>query len=96
MQVKYSPESVRDLHRLYDFVAVKNPLSARRIALDIQEGVEKLKSFPQIGLPVSRAPDPNSIRDLYVGKYTVRYLISDVETLYILRIWHNKEEEKDL
>jgi ABC-type dipeptide/oligopeptide/nickel transport system ATPase component len=37
---------------------VKNPFTARRIAIDLQEGVDKLKQFPKIGLPVLKAPDP--------------------------------------
>lgn len=93
--VKYSPESIKDLQRVIEFVEVKNPYAARRIAIDLQEGVSKLKQFPQIGLPVTNAPDPEKIRDLYVGDYTVRYLIAE-DTLYILRVWHNKENEKDL
>ena len=93
--VRYAPESIEDLQRVVDFVEVKNPYAARRIAIDLQEGVSRLKQFPQIGLPVIKAPDPEKIRDLYVSDYTVRYLITD-ETIYILRVWHNKENEKSL
>ena len=96
MKLKYSPESVSDLQRLHDFVAHKNPLSARKIAVEIQQAAEKLKLFPQVGLPVSRAESPELIRDLYVGNYTLRYLISSGELIYVLRVWHNKEIEKDL
>ena len=96
MKLKYSPESVSDLKRVYDFIAQKSSLSARKIAIEIQEAAEKLKLFPQIGLPVSMAENPELIRDLYVGNYTIRYLISSDEVIYILRIWHNKEIEKDL
>ena len=95
MKVKYSPESVGDLQRVVEFVENKNPYTARRIAIDLQEGVERLKQFPQIGLPVLKAADPEQLRDLYVGDYTVRYLITD-EVIYILRIWHGKESEKNL
>ena len=95
MKVKYSPQSVSDLQRVVEFVENKNPYTARRIAIDPQEGVERLKQFPQIGLPVLKAADPEQLRDLYVGDYTVRYLISD-EVIYILRIWHGKENEKNL
>jgi len=96
MKVRYSPKSVKDLQRLHGFVAEKSLLSARKIAIEIQEGVEKLKSFPKIGLPVAKAPTPDLIRDLYVGNYTLRYQISSLELIHILRIWHNKEIEKDL
>ena len=95
MKVRYSPESVDDLQRVVEFVEAKNPFAARRIAIDLQEGVAKLKQFPKIGLPVLKASDPEQIRDLYTGGYTVRYLIAG-EIIYILRIWHNKENEKNL
>ena len=95
MNVKYSPESIEDLQRVVEFLENKNPFAARRIAIDLQEGVQKLKQFSQIGLPVLKASDSERIRDLYVGQYTVRYLITD-ELIYILRIWHGKENDKNL
>ena len=95
MKVKYSQESISDLQRVVEFVENKNPYAARRIAIDLQEGVEKLKQFPLIGLPVLKAPDPEKMRDLYVGDYTLRYLIAN-EVIYILRIWHGRENEKNL
>ena len=95
MKINYSPESIEDLIRLRAFIETENPLAARRIANTILEGVEKLKIFPGMGLPVHLAPDPEIIRDLYIGQYTIRYLLSK-KRVYILRIWHGKEIEKDL
>lgn len=95
MKIRYSPESIGDLQRVVEFVEVKNPFAARRIAIDLQEGVDKLKQFPKIGLPVLKASDPEQIRDLYIGDYTLRYLVTN-EIIYILRIWHSKENEKNL
>ena len=95
MKVKYSTESIDDLQRVVEFVESKNPYAARRIAINLQEGVDRLKQFPQIGLPVLKAADPEKTRDLYVDGYTIRYLITD-RVIYILRVWHDKESEKDL
>ena len=95
MKINYSPESIEDLIRLRAFIETENPLAARRIANMILEGVEKLRIFPRMGLPVHLAPDPEFIRDLYIGQYTIRYLLSKI-SVYILRIWHGKEIEKDL
>jgi plasmid stabilization system protein ParE len=95
MKVRYSLESINDLQRVVEFVEVKNPFAARRIAIDLQEGIDKLKQFPKIGLPVLKAPDPEQTRDLYLGQYTVRYHLTN-KIIYILRIWHNKENEKNL
>lgn len=94
MKIKYSPKAINDLHRVVEFVESKNPYAARRIAVDLQEGIAKLKSFPQIGLPVLKAPDPERVRDLYINNYTVRYILNQ-DAIYILRVWHHKEHEKD-
>jgi len=95
LKVKYSAESINDLQRLVKFLENKNLYAARRAAIDIQEGVARLKEFPQIGLPVQKAENPEQLRDYYLGDYTVRYLITD-DVIYILRIWHGKENEKNV
>ena len=95
MKITYSPEAIEDLQRVVEFVELKNPFAARRIAIDLQEGLEKLKQFPLVGLPVINAFDPEQIRDLYVSNYTVRYLVES-KRIHILRVWHNKENEKNL
>ena len=95
MNLRFSPEAVDDLARLRDFIEEKNPSAAQRIARDLLLGMEKLKVFPEIGLKVDRAFEPQRIRDLFIGRYTVRYLIGEGE-IVILRLWHSKEHEKDL
>jgi plasmid stabilization system protein ParE len=95
MNLRFSPEAVDDLVRLRDFIEEKNPSAALRIARDLLLGMEKLKVFPEIGLKVDRAFEPQRIRDLFIGTYTVRYLIGEDE-IVILRLWHSKEHEKDL
>jgi plasmid stabilization system protein ParE len=95
MRIKYAIEAIHDLERLRAFVEIKNPHAARRIAAELLDGIGNLASFPELGLPVRRAPDPNVIRDLFVGKYTVRYLRQE-KSIIVLRVWHGKEAEKDL
>ncbi len=95
MNLRFSPEAVDDLVRLRKFIEEKNPTAAQRTAKDLLLGLEKLKVFPEIGLKVERAFEPQRIRDLFVGNYTVRYLIGDGE-IVVLRIWHGKENGKDL
>ena len=94
MRIRYAVEAIHDLERLRAFVESKNPHAARRIAAEILDGIENLAVFPDMGLPVRRAPDPKLIRDLFVGNYTVRYLREE-NSITILRIWHGRESEKD-
>jgi plasmid stabilization system protein ParE len=49
MRIRYSPEPIEDLQRVVEFVEDKNPYAARRIAIDLQEGMDRLKQFPEIG-----------------------------------------------
>lgn len=95
MKISYTPEAIDDLARLRDFIAVKNPMAAQRIAHELLAGIEKLKVFPKMGIGVTRAPDPEIIRDLFVGQYIVRYYLKSTEVI-ILRLWHDKEIERDL
>lgn len=95
MRIRFTVEAIHDLERLRAFVESKNPHAARRIAAEILDGIENLARFPDMGLPVTRAPNPKLIRDLFVGSYTVRYL-KEANSIIILRIWHGKESEKDI
>ena len=95
MKINFSSESVRDLQRLREFIEVNNPIAAKRIASELLAGIEKLKIFPKIGLPVQKAQDPELIRDLFIGVYTIRYFINN-DSIIILRLWHGKEIEKNL
>ncbi|MCH7696446.1 MAG: type II toxin-antitoxin system RelE/ParE family toxin [Proteobacteria bacterium] len=88
MQIKFTPESLDDLERLRQFLMEAGAPYAKRMANDIIQSLQNLQLFPRLGLPVQRAPDPDVIRDLYVDKYCVRYLIT-TEVIYILRVWHS-------
>jgi plasmid stabilization system protein ParE len=90
MNVRYSLEAVEDLCRLREFIEEKNPAAAQRAASTILRGINQLKAFPLLGAKVSRAPNPDSVRDLVIGNYLARYLVHEKE-IYVLRIWHQKE-----
>jgi plasmid stabilization system protein ParE len=85
---------VVDLERLRQFLIEAGAPYAKRMANDIIQGLQILRLFPRMGLPVQRAPDPDVIRDFYIDKYCVRYLIT-TEIIYILRIWHGREDERN-
>ena len=94
MKIVYTPEAIEDLVRLREFIEIKNPGAAKRVATSLVDGIKKLKQFPYIGVKVSEAPSPELMRDLIIGSYIVRYLILD-KTINILRVWHQQEDEKN-
>ena len=91
MRLSYSREAINDLIRLREFIAIKNPGAAQKVAKSIRKGISQLKTFPYMGVEVELAPNPEMIRDLIVGNYIARYLIHS-KHIYILRVWHHKEE----
>lgn len=92
IQIIYTREAIEDLQRLRDFIANNNPLSAQRIAQELINRILGLQSMPLMGRTVSSAPDPEVIRDMVFGKYTVRYAVH-AQTLAILKIWHHYENQ---
>ena len=95
MKIGYTPEAIHDLDRLREFIEIKNPVASQRVAKELLLCIDKLKVFPKMGVRVLRAPQPELVRDLFIGNYTVRYLTAK-EELIILRLWHGKEIEKNL
>ncbi len=93
MNVSYSEEAIKDLIRLREFIEIKNPLAAQRASSSIKKGISQLKEFPRLGVKVNLAPEPDVVRDLIIGNYLARYLIME-KVIYILRIWHHKEDIK--
>lgn len=91
MIISYTPEAIIDLIRLREFIEQKNPEAAQRISKVLGKGIKQLKAFPNIGVEVQEAPNPEMVRDLILGHYIVRYLLKANEVI-ILRIWHHKED----
>lgn len=93
MKLVYTDEAIEDLKRLRDFIAVHNRPAAARIATELVDKIEFLPDFPKMGTPVEMAPVPESIRDMFFGKYVVRYSVH-ASAVIILRVWHGLEGER--
>ena len=93
MRLEYTEDAVGDLVRLRRFIQENDPQAANRIAARLVEGIALLRDQPQLGHPVNLAPDPESIRDLVLRDYIVRYAITS-NCIFILRVWHHREDWK--
>ena len=93
MRVKWLPEALLDIERLYSFLNDKNPEAAARAATIILKGAMMLKSTPRIGRPM---PDETGRRELFVpfgaGAYVLRYMQEDENTVVVIRVWHSRED----
>lgn len=94
MILVYTVDAVEDLARLRKFIEIHDSSAAQRISTKLVDGITTLTDHPKLGHPVSKAPDPELIRDLILGKYIVRYLLHK-DMIVILRIWHHREDREN-
>ena len=80
MKVHWSKKALSDLDRL----------AAQKIMKSLLLAVQKLADHPRLGEKLFDFSS-NEIRRLFIGKYELRYELSDT-SLYILRIWHTREQ----
>ncbi len=97
MKLVFLPEVFDDIDRLYSFLKDKNPRSAQKAMLAIDEGIEMLLSNPFMGLQMEKRPEYQQLfvpfgRDCYV----LRYRVDEANNaLVVVRIWHGREDRDD-
>jgi toxin ParE1/3/4 len=75
--------------RLRDFIAEENPQAAGQISGRLVTSIMRLSDQPSMGVNVDSL---RGIQDLIAaGDYIVRYAVLE-EEIYILRIWHGRED----
>ncbi len=91
-QLKWLPEALADIERLYDFLHNKDARAAAKAAKTLLTGASILKESPRIGRPM---PDETGRRELFIsfgaGAYVLRYKLEDPNTVIIIRVWHSRE-----
>jgi len=89
--LRWTPDAVRDLARLRDFLGSKNAAAAARAAERILEAAATLRERPELGHIV----EDEDWRELLVpaGRtaYVLRYRI-DEDAVVIARVWHSRDD----
>ena len=91
-RLRWTPQSLRDIVRLYDFLAPKSREAARRAIKSIRDGVKLLGKFPEMGRPVEELPEEfrERVIDFGSGAYVVLYRYDGREVV-ILAVRHGRE-----
>jgi plasmid stabilization system protein ParE len=94
-KIKWLPEAIEDIDRLYKFLQSKDLQAAARAASCILEGASLLKTSPRIGRPM---PDETGRHELFVafgaGAYVLRYMLATNNSVVIIRVWHSRENRE--
>lgn len=88
----WSSPALRDVQRLYRFLADKNVNAARHAVQSIRQGISVLGHQPGIGRPVEDLPTEfrEWIVDFGDSGYVVRYRLG-ADAVTILAVRHQKE-----
>ncbi len=88
----WTPPALRDVQRLYRFLAPKNLDAARRAVKAIRRAVQVLEQQPGLGRPVEDMPEEfrEWIIDFGDSGYVARYRIGQ-DVVTILAVRHQKE-----
>lgn len=96
VKIKWLPEALDDIQRLYDFLLTKDINAAKRAGASILKGSNLLKTSPRIGKPMS---DESDRREIFIafgaGAYVIRYKFESKDTIIVIRVWHSKENRTD-
>lgn len=91
MEVIWTSSSLGDLARLYEFLAPVSPRAAVAVFERLTAGPDILETQPRIGTPLPEF-EPREVRYLLVGDYEMRYEIAHDTKIWILRVWHTRED----
>lgn len=87
VQIKWTPQSVKDLEEIHEFISRDSRTYAKRQIQLIRNRTHILKSNVNAGKVVKEMSN-RSIRELIEGNYRIIYKIKDVNRIDILTIHH--------
>jgi plasmid stabilization system protein ParE len=91
-RLKWSPNGLRDVARLHNFLAPKSNDAARRAIKAIRQGVKLLGKFPEMGRLIEELPE--EFREWVIefggGAYVALYRYGGKEVV-ILAVRHGRE-----
>jgi plasmid stabilization system protein ParE len=93
--VRFAPAAAKDLQRLFDFLAERDLKAARRARSAIAKGLEFLRTFPFSCRKA--ATEHPFLRELVISfgtnGYVVLFEIEDIQTVTVLAVRHQREED---
>jgi len=91
-RLRWSQPALRDVARLHDFLAPKNPAAAKRAIKAIRQGIKALGKHPEIGRPVEEMPPEfrEWVIEFGQGAYVALYHY-DRKEVVILAVRHGRE-----
>lgn len=89
MKIRWTGKAASDLVRLHEHLKPVAPEAAARVMRQLSRAPDRLLDYPRLGEKLE-AFEPREVRRIIVGHYELRYEIANA-TIFILRLWHCRE-----
>ncbi|MDA8134108.1 MAG: type II toxin-antitoxin system RelE/ParE family toxin [Desulfobacteraceae bacterium] len=86
-EIRWTEEAALWLEKIFDYIALDNPVAAKKVVEGIYEKVQTLRTFPEIGYKYREESD-REIRVLLYGHYRIAY-IHKHGIIEILGVFHS-------
>jgi len=90
MRITWSPLSIQEIRSILAYVSEDDPVSAVLILDKIEEVLELITDYPQIGKVVDEQKGIKTRESLIIGTYRLLYCIIDTE-IQIISIRHTRQ-----
>ena len=85
-KIIWTSEAERWITDIYDYIAVDNPIAAKKVVRGIYKRVQILSQFPEIGYRYEESA--RNVRILLYGHYRIAYLVTESQDCSILGVFH--------
>jgi len=87
VEINWTHEAEKWLKDIHDYIALDNPLAAKRVIKGIYDKAQILKNHPKIGHKY-HSDCKEDIRVLLYGHYRIAYIIKPDRSIDILGVFH--------
>ena len=94
MNWTWNRRALREFQQAFDDLSEYSPQAAIHWRNDVQQMIEMLENYPQIGHLYRHDPD-GEIRQILVGRYRFIYRFN-MEILEMRRVWHVRRDHNPL
>lgn len=95
MKLIFMDEALDDIEYICEFLVEAGERKTDDIRYRIISSTGRLMDFPKLGVKVHQSCEWGDVRDFFSGHYCLRYAFYK-GVIYILRVWHQKENERNL
>jgi toxin ParE1/3/4 len=90
--IVFAPDALADVERLRAFLDQANPGAASRAMAAILMAIERLREFPDSGMPTGDVEICQIIIRFGASGYIARYaVLAETGDIVVTRIWHARE-----